>query len=721
MTLRAALHTYVLESRELLEEMERALLSSGGAGAVHAVFRAVHTIKGSAGLFGLDHVVDFAHVVESVLDEVRGAALALDAELVALLLSCRDHLAALVDGAIDGLRGGAGGADASLAARGGPLLARLRVHLGRPGAEDAAPAGHAAPPGPAAPPAAEAAVRRWHISLRFGVDALRNGMDPLAFIRYLGRLGTVTGVATLDDAMPEPAAMDPESCYLGFEIAFQGGADRAAIEGVFDFVREDCAIRILGPDCGPDDYAALLDGPPEEAARLREALARCGGLAAAELAESAGVARPERGGRAPRPAPAPSAPDGSWTALAVPEPEQAAAPRESRSIRVDADKLDHLINLIGELVIAGASASVAAGRARDAELRERNATLAALVEQVRDSALQLRMVKIGATFSRFQRVVHDVSRETGKDIGLVVQGGDTELDKTVVERIGDPLTHLVRNAIDHGIEGAELRAARGKPARGTVRLNAYHESGSIVIEVGDDGGGLDRDRILAKAVERGLVEPERRLSDGEIHALVFEPGFSTAAAVTNLSGRGVGMDVVKRGIAELRGEVAIASEEGVGTTVTVRLPLTLAIIDGFLVAAGGSMFVIPLDTIEECLAFNDAEAGRDYTDLRGQVLPFARLRALFALDGEPSRRESLVVVRHEGRRVGLVVDTLLGEFQTVIKPLGKLFGQVRCVSGATVLGSGEVALILDMPALLATLARPGQPVPAIEEPQCQHH
>jgi two-component system, chemotaxis family, sensor kinase CheA len=269
----------------------------------------------------------------------------------------------------------------------------------------------------------------------------------------------------------------------------------------------------------------------------------------------------------------------------------------------------------------------------------------------------------------------------------------------VVEKIGDPLMHLVRNAMDHGIESAELRLARGKPAQGTVTLNAFHDSGSIVITVEDDGGGLPRERILAKAIERGLVEPGHHLSDSEVYGLIFEPGFSTAEAVTNLSGRGVGMDVVKRNITSLRGSVSVTSQEGRGTTVTVRLPLTLAIIDGFLVQVDDSVFAIPLDMIEECVAFS-AEPGHNYTNLRGQVLPFIRLRELFELETSAKRRENIVVLKHAGQKAGLVVDTLLGEFQTVIKPLGKLFSQVRCISGSTILGSGEVALILDVPALI---------------------
>jgi two-component system chemotaxis sensor kinase CheA len=358
---------------------------------------------------------------------------------------------------------------------------------------------------------------------------------------------------------------------------------------------------------------------------------------------------------------------------------------------------------VGELIIAAASANLDARRTHSAQLQESTSRLAGLVESVRDSALQLRMVKIGATFNRFQRVVNDVSRETGKDIELVVTGEDTELDKTVVERIADPLTHLVRNAVDHGIEAADVRIGRGKPAQGTVRLNAYHDSGSVVIEVSDDGGGLKRERILAKAVERGMIESGRTLSDAEVFALIFEPGFSTAEQVTNLSGRGVGMDVVKRNIAALRGSINIESAEGSGTKVSVRLPLTLAIINGFLVGLGKSTFVVPLDMIEECVEFSP-QLAHDYTNLRGRALPFIRLRELLNITGARGRRENIVVVNYGGQKAGLVVDELLGEFQTVIKPLNRMFNAVRCVSGSTILGSGEVALILDVPALVQAAA-----------------
>lgn len=360
---------------------------------------------------------------------------------------------------------------------------------------------------------------------------------------------------------------------------------------------------------------------------------------------------------------------------------------------------------MGELVIAGAGANLRASKANDIALSEATSEVMRLVEEVRDSALQLRMVPIGTTFSRFQRVVRDVSIELGKDIMLEISGGDTEVDKSVVDKIGDPLMHLVRNSMDHGIESAAIRVARGKPAQGTLRLNAYHESGSIVIEVSDDGGGLNRDKILAKAIEKGLIADGTGLSDKEIYALIFEPGFSTADQVSNLSGRGVGMDVVKRNVTSLRGSIEIDSEPGIGATMRIRMPLTLAIIDGFLVGVGKSSFVIPLDQVVECVELPKECEEQDYMDLRGEVLPFIRLRKMFEIDGVEPRRQNVVVISSGANKTGLVVDRLMGEFQTVIKPLGKLFGHLQGIGGSTILGSGEVALILSVASMTQHYSR----------------
>jgi two-component system chemotaxis sensor kinase CheA len=650
MNIDQVMHTFIAESRELLEQMENALLAVAhdGPDAVNAIFRAAHTIKGSAGMFGLDPVVDFTHVAESVLDKVRDGHVPVTDELVALLLACCDHIGALV-GAVER---GTLDQDASLIEAGGPLVAALQGYLDGGGAPAAAAAASATPE------QASEGMQEWDIGLRFGADVLRNGMDPLSFIRYLAQLGSIVRIELQADRLPTADEFDPESCYLGFAIRFASKEPQATIAGVFDFVREDCEIRIAP--------AAVKETAPVVAPQAAPALETAAPVKQRQAREG--------------------------------KPQQ-----EKRSVRVDADKLDRLIDLVGELIIAGARTSLVARRVQNPELLECTSTLSGLVEEVRDSALQLRMVKIGATFNRFQRVVHDVSRELDKDIRLQVNGEDAELDKTVVEKIGDPLTHLVRNAMDHGIEPAEQRVARGKPAHGTVSLNAYHDSGSIVIEVADDGGGLKRERILAKGIERGLVEPGRTYTDREIFNLIFEPGFSTAEQVTNLSGRGVGMDVVKRNIVALRGSVEIASSEGVGTTVTVRLPLTLAIINGFQVGVGKSTFVIPMDMVEECIEFHE-QPGCDWVDLRGHPLPYLRLRERFGLEGAPGRRQSIVVVRYGSRRAGLVVDNLLGEFQTVIKPLGKVFAGARFLSGSSILGTGEVALILDMGAMFTSLS-----------------
>jgi len=711
MNLDDALQTFLVESRDLLEEMERSLLAIEQTAeqpdardeVVNAIFRAAHTIKGSSGLFGLDPIVAFTHVVESVLDRVRAGQLSIDDGLVALLLGCCDHMSALIESvALAQLEG-----NAALLAQGEPLVAGLRRLLGGKAADASAmPVALQAEPVqsverlPGGDSSGSASADHWHISLRFGREVLKNGMDPLSFLRYLQTLGRICGIVTLSEELPEPELMDPELCYLGFEIAFQSDADKATIESAFEFVRDDCSLHILPPHSLISDYISLIEKQGEQA-RLGEMLVRCGTLSAQEL-EAALQAQRER-------------PDEPIGAIIVeqgsvqPEVVEAALTRqkqvkdigaqENRSIRIDADKLDQLINLVGELIIAGASVKQISQREQISDLQEATSKLAMLVEDVRDSALQLRMVKIGATFSRFQRVVHDVSRSLGKDVKLLIRGEDTELDKTVIEKISDPLMHLVRNAMDHGIEAAELRAARGKPAQGTLTLDAFHDSGSIVISVQDDGGGLNRARILAKAIERGIVTSGQHLSDSEVYSLIFEPGFSTAEKVTNLSGRGVGLDVVKRNITALRGSVDLSSSEGVGTTVTVRLPLTLAIIDGFLVGVGKAVFAIPLDMIEECVAYT-AERSHDFTSLRGQVLPFIRLRELFSISGTPQRGENIVVLKHAGLKVGLVVDSLLGEFQTVIKPLGPIFNRVKCISGSTILGNGDVALILDVPALV---------------------
>ncbi len=706
----SALQTYIVEARELLQDMEKALLQLESdptdSDTIDRIFRGAHTIKGSAGLFGLTPVVGFTHFVEDVLDRVRDGHVAIDRDLIALLLACTDHIAELVEVVAE--RGGS--LDAPAMQREAGLRERLLAYQGHSAAAAEAVAATPAPEGAVRVLDGEPRVASpdWHISLRFGEDVFRNGMDPFSFLRYLNTLGEILSIATTAQGMPELAQMDPESCYLGFEIRFRSEQSQDAIAEVFDFVREDCAIRIIAPHGTLADYRELVEQLPEGEAAAGELLLAAGSLSDSEwqqLLEGAPQASVESPDSLPTVFEATAAVD--TTVAVVPQAREAKA-RENVYVRVHADKLDELINLVGELVIAGAGAKLLAKDTAEPELRDATAGVADLVEKTLDCALRMRMVPIGDTFSRFQRVVRDVSQELGKDIELTISGGDTELDKTVVERIGDPLMHLMRNAMDHGIEAPSVRLAAGKPAKGRLRLNAFHDAGNIILEIADDGAGLNRERILEKARERNLIPATVTPSDSEIYNLIFEPGFSTAAAVTNLSGRGVGMDVVKRNITALRGTIDLDSRPGQGTTIRIRLPLTLAIIHGFLVGVGEASYVVPLERVQECLELSpnahDSARRCGYIDLRGQVLPLLFLRDYFAIEGQIVRRQNVVVVHYLDKKIGLVVDELMGEYQTVIKPLGKLFGALHGIGGSSILGSGAVALILDIPALFTRLS-----------------
>ena len=708
---------FIQEGREQLQAMEDGLLeleqNPDNHDNINTIFRAAHTVKGASGVIECHFIESFMHKVENVLDRLRNSEIQVSGDLTGLLLRCCDQLSHLMDV----LEAGQPDPSADTKAAGDALLVELTGYMAPSAAKGSAMVEteveiHTSGGGVMITDA-------WHISVRFGPNVLRGGMDPLSFIRYLASLGEILGLETIPDAMPPAADMDPESCYLGFEIRLQTRASKADIERVFNFCADDCDLRILPPDSKLAEYLKLIKELPEDDMRLGEMLVRCGALTQGEL---------DHGLVSQQAAPVPVVEDGEE---ATPGPQigeilidnkvvhkavvDAAVTKqtqvnekkavEARLIRVQADKLDQLIDLVGELVIAGASANLLATRSGESDLIEATSVLSRLVENIRDSALQLRMVQIGDTFNRFNRVVRDVSKEIGKEIDLVITGAETELDKTVVEKIGDPLMHLVRNAMDHGIETAAIRAAAGKPVKGRVELNAYHDSGSIVIEVVDDGGGLPRDKILKKAIEKGLVQPTQSLSDQEIINLIWEPGFSTADQVTNLSGRGVGMDVVRRNIQSLRGNCDVSSVEGEGTTFTIRLPLTLAIIDGFLVGVGKAAYVIPLDAVVECIEQKNLTTDRNFLNLRGEALPFIRLRDLFEVPGDAPPRESIVVVQFAGQRAGIVVDQLMGEFQTVIKPLGVMFPHLRGIGGSTILGSGEVALILDVSALVHAVSQ----------------
>ena len=646
------LPAFIEEAREQIAAFEQLLLQLEDAPddpeLLDALFRCAHTIKGSAGVFGIDRVVEFTHHVETLLDRLREGLLALTPEMSTLLLECNDVIRELVATA------DAPDSEAAALAR-SALVDRLHVFS----AEDASSQ-------LAVLDTTEVAVtgsdeQCWKIKARFATDTFRHGMDPMSILKYLDGIGRIESLACDRAAVPELDAFDPESCHLSFSFELHTTAQRDRIEQAFSFVREDCDLHLEAADKAPAQAEVQL-------------------AAAASRTQAQAPVQRTREAAAP------------------------AAGEDGGYIRVHSHRLDEVINLLGELVIAGAGASQLARETRQRGLIEANQQITRLIEGIRNSTLKLRMVPIGDTFSRFRRVVRDTAASLGKEVALEIVGGETELDKAMVERIADPLMHLVRNALDHGLETPDQRLAAGKPAQGRLTLSACHESGSVLIRIVDDGRGILRDKVLQRARERGLVERSATPSDEDILKLIFEPGFSTAEQVTNLSGRGVGMDVVRSNIEALRGSVAIESTEGEGSCIEIRLPLTLAIIDGFLVGVGDSRFIFPLDAVVEVIASRaqslvlDAH-GRGCVDLRGSLLPVIDLRTLYALESAPPMTSSIVVARIGQRRFGVLVDSLLGQHQTVIKPLSRLLRSLRGISGSSILGSGEVALIFDIEAL----------------------
>lgn len=728
----AALTVFAQEAEELLTDMEDALLSleskPDDSETINSLFRAMHTIKGSSGLFGFGAVVGFTHEAESVLDKVRNGERSIDAELISVLLDSKDHTAKLIEHCLTQQ-------DAALPASLSADSERLIRQLTGRQTKDMQPSDDSVQLETEG--GGEISVDdNWLISLEFQKDAFRNGMDPLSFIRYLRNLGEIKQILTVAPAMPVGDDMDPETCYLHFKIAFQSAANKQTIEAVFDFASDDCEIKILPPNSKIEEYVDLLNAQDDnDIKRLGDMLVQVGALTQNDVnhalqsqqaiidAEDEGVSKPLGEILVEQHVVQQPLVD---QALKKQEQTKQKLASEANYIRVDATKLGHLINLVGELVISSAAMNLIVERHGLSDAGDVAASMNALVSSIRDTALELRMVQIGETFSRFKRVVRDVSKELNKDIELYISGGETELDKTVVEKINDPLTHLIRNALDHGIESPAQRLAAGKPAQGTVQLNAYHESGHIVIQIADDGAGLNSEKILNKALANGLIKPDHDLSQQEIHNLIFAAGLSTKDQATNLSGRGVGMDVVKKNIEALRGSVEIDSIEGEGTTISIRLPLTLAIIDGFMVGTGQERYIIPLSMVDECIEMNANECEIDeiqhYINLRGQVLPYLRLGDYFhnQITDIDRKRESVVVVKFGQTKAGFVVDELHGEHQTVIKPLGKVFERLNGITGATVLGDGNVALILDVQGLIqAAIKNKSRPAPFLTSQRIQ--
>jgi two-component system, chemotaxis family, sensor kinase CheA len=684
------------ESFEALDSMEAALLKldigAPDKELINTIFRVAHSIKGGSATFGFSDIASFTHSLETLLDELRSGTMQVTPPMSDLLLKSVDVMRAMLRAVqhkkpID-------------AQKVSDLQFDLELMIAQ---KNSAPAAPAPTPGPAVvaetPPPAPVA-KRWEILFKPFPELFARGNDPLRMLRELSELGELESLADVS-TLPAFATMDPQSCYLSWNLQLTADVEESAIRAVFEWAEGDCELKIelTGGSAGVATPASV---------------------AAPATPASPGQSTSTTPAPTPSPQPAPAA--ATVTASAAPPAQvkleavpKTDAPMEkmadSGSIRVSVEKIDELMNTVGELVITQAMLSQLGSKLEGSTAEKLRAGLAQLernMRELQESVMRVRMLPINVVFSRFPRMVRDLAQRLGKQIELKLTGEQTELDKTVLEKIGDPLVHLVRNSIDHGIEMPDKRTAAGKTPAGTVHLDACHRGGNIAVEVSDDGGGLDKNRILAKAKDRGLVGPTDVLTDDQIYELIFLPGFSTAEKTTDVSGRGVGMDVVRRNIKELGGKIELRSELGKGSRTIITLPLTLAIVDGQSVSVGGETYIVPLISIVESMQLQASHVSRlsgrgEVFSFRGFYLPIIRLHELFGI--EPRTRvldEGLIVVAEgEGhQRIGLFVDDLLGQQQVVIKSLEANYGHVEGVSGATILGDGSVALILDIPGLI---------------------
>ncbi|MDD1529461.1 chemotaxis protein CheA [Bradyrhizobium sp. WBOS7] len=670
------------EASELFEVLEGALLDLGlrpdDRELVDSAFRALHTIKGSGAMFGFDKVASFTHEFETAFDRVRKGEIKPTQELISVALAAKDYIRALIEDpqSTDDVIGEA-------------ILDDLKRFVTAD-----QPAAHVVDIAEA-PPLAPGASKQagWHLYLEFESHILRNGSNPLDLLEDLCKLGPCF-VVPVTDGVPFLDEMDPEDCYLKWDVKLHAACDKDAIDDVFMFVQDEMKLTLSPLEQAeapvPAPLFQLLDEEPV-------------------VAETAAPAV--------EPAPVVEQPVAKAEVEVAPEPkpeikreaaparrEEAKQDRGIATVRVQAERLDELMDRVGELVIAQARLTQLASSGSDLSIKMIAEEIERLASSLRDTTMGARMVPIGSLFGRFRRLVHDLSRDLSKPVEFVTSGEDTELDKTMIECLADPLVHLIRNAIDHGIEDTATRAANGKTEQGRIELAAVHSGAQVLVTVKDNGGGLNTARIRAKAEEQGLIAPGAVLTDHEIHQFLFHPGFSTAQTISALSGRGVGMDVVKRTIENMRGSIDLSTRPGEGTTVTLRLPLTLAIIEGLLIRVGEGRYIIPLSAVEECIeltAEDERSRGRNFLNVRGNLVPFLRLREIMTASGAPDRHQKTIIISTGETHVGLVADQIIGNHQTVIKSLSKLHSDVTMFSGATILGDGTAALILDVAQLVA--------------------
>jgi two-component system, chemotaxis family, sensor kinase CheA len=700
------METFKLEAADLLAELEAGLLEleekPGNRNPIGRVFRTLHSLKGSSAMVGLDQIASFAHEVEDVFELVRNEEIKVTKGLINLTLA-----------AVDEIRRMLGAADTE-AGDGGPLNQRIEEiidqlkKLTASGGQSEGitpevisiqkpPGGETAKPFQTeSPSAGEYAIYR--IFFRPFSEILSKGSNPILLLNELHGLGECNAVARLD-AIPLLDELNPEECHTSWDVILTTREGIDAIRDVFIFVEDDCELKI-------EVVEELIFGEEPEPRRLGEILVDRGDVEPKQIAKI--LSNQKRIGE--RLVESGLVSTGKIQAALAEQQhvremrDRARKEQAVSTVRVPAARLDSLVDLVGELVTVQASLSQLATNKKIPELRAIAEHVDRLTAELRDSTMSIRMLPIGATFNKFNRLVRDLSAELGKEVILTTDGAETELDKTVIERIHDPLVHLIRNSIDHGIEPPDIRVSNGKGRQGTVHLSAIHSGAHVLISIKDDGAGLNKAAIRKKAIENDLISPDVELSEREVFGLIFAPGFSTAGKVTNVSGRGVGMDVVKRGIEALHGAIDIESRTGAGTTITLKLPLTLAIVYGLLVKIADANFVLPLSIVEECVELTSTAAaashGRQITFIRGEIVPYIRLRERFSIEGSAPPVEQIVVTETMGGKVGLVVDKVIGEHQTVIKNLGKIYKNVTGVSGATILGDGTVALIVDVPQIV---------------------
>ncbi|MBN1969038.1 MAG: chemotaxis protein CheA [Candidatus Delongbacteria bacterium] len=667
-----------LEHLQLFEDNLLAVLNDGFTSeTINAIFRAVHTIKGIAGMFNFTYIVDFTHVAESLLDKLRQNNVEVDSQKLSALLASKDHISDLINFALNN-PDDQPDENGELAKVSKELISKLASFIkDKPIVDECG---------------TEETIKIWKIKLNpSNSQTLFHGVEPAHFINYLNEMGSIEEMTTDLSKIPILDNFDPELYYLNHTVIFKSIAGLKEIEQVFNFISTLVTYEISRYDRRKTDVEDLsgnknekfvekriLDDSPDKKVDLPETIIES--RQEINLSNKQILKEEESNNEAQR-----------------------DKTPKSNTLRVDSDRIDKLINLIGEMVIANANVVQKAISMKDKELLESTSVMTRMLEEIRESGMKMRMIPVGDTFNRFRRIVHDASLKLGKQIDLTIKGGETELDKTVIEKITDPLVHIIRNSVDHGIELPEERKTKGKSEIGKIMISAFHEAGSIAIQIADDGKGINKDVIYNKAIEKGMISAEEVLSEKEILSLIFKPGFSTAEQVTDLSGRGVGMEVVKKNIDALRGDIDIDTEIDSGTKMTIRLPLTLAIIDGFMVQVGSTSFIIPLDMLVECIELTDNHKkdmhGNNFINLRGKVLPLLKMADYFE-EKSLGKRGNIVIVKYGEEMMGLIVDQLHGEFQTVIKPLGRLFQNVTGLSGATILGNGSVALILDIPILI---------------------